>query len=500
MNLADQLRAVARRQPEAPALLAGRRHIGYGELDARVDRAAAAFQRAGHEPGDRVALLLGNVPRFVTALYGALRAGLAVVPLNPGSTASEAAHILAHSGARTVVAGAARLGILDGVRETLPALERVVVTATSAPAMGTRTWDQFTEGSEPPQPVGTGGDDLALLAYTSGTTGRPRGAMLSHANLLANHDQMAATRLRVTCDDIVLCVLPLFHLYALNVALAFPLGQGATVRLVERFDPASTLDLVADGGVTAVVGAPPIYVAWVNLPDAGRRDLSAIRVAVSGAAPLPPAVLQRCRSDLGLEVDEGYGLTETAPVLTTTAMGDGPRAGSVGRPVPGVELRLVDERRRDVRPGDPGEVLVRGPNVFRGYYNDPEATAAALDADGWLSTGDVGVLDGPDLVLVDRRADLIIVSGFNVYPREVEDVLVRHPKVAEAAVVGVAHPYTGETVKAVVVLAAGAEATGEELADFCGRFLARFKCPEVVEFVASLPHNASGKVVRRHLR
>ena len=324
--------------------------------------------------------------------------------------------------------------------------------------------------------------------------------MLSHANLIANHDQMARTRLSVVEGDVVLCVLPLFHIYALNVAMAFSLSRGATVLLMDRFDPLQTLEAIAAQRASIIIGAPPIYIAWVNTPGASEYDVASVRFAVSGAAPLPRHVLERFQSELGIAIWEGYGLTETAPLLTTVAMNETVLPGSVGRPVPGVELRLVDDRGVDVNRGDPGEVVVRGPNVFSGYWRQPEATAEVLDADGWFRTGDVGILDEGNLYLVDRKKDLIIVSGFNVYPREVEEVLYRHPKLAQAAVIGTPHPYTGEAVKAVVVLRPGEESSSEEITDFCRRSLARFKCPEVVEFVEKLPVNPSGKVLRRELR
>ncbi len=500
MNIAERLRASAARLPDKAALLTTNGPVTYGELDARVDRAAAAFHAAGLTRGDRVALLLGNTPHFVEAFYAALRAGLVVVPINVTYTADEVAHILGDAGARVVVAGQAYASVLDGIRETLPALDDVVVAGASSPPMGTRTWRQFLAAGGQFEPVEVAADDLALLPYTSGTTGRAKGAMLTHGNLLANHQQMAQTRLRIQEHDIVLGVLPLFHIYALNVGMAFTLSRGATVLLVERFDPLRTLETISEHRASVLIGAPPMYVAWVNTPGVGDVDLACVRFAISGAAPLPRSVLERFDAELGIAIWEGYGLTETSPVLTTVAMGDVVRPGSVGRPVPDVELRLVDDAGRDVRPGDPGEVVVRGPNVFAGYWNQPAATAEVVDDDGWFHTGDVGIADGGDLYLVDRKKDLILVSGFNVYPREVEEVLYRHPKVAEAAVIGAPHPYTGETVRAVVVLRPGEEATAEEITDFCRRSLARFKCPEVVEFVPSLPHNASGKVLRRELR
>ena len=505
MNLADRLRASAARLQDKTALIVrptagSAEQVTYGELDARVDAAAAAFQRVGLKKGDRVALMLGNGAHFVEAFYGALRAGLVVVPLPVTFTSNEVAQILMDSEAAAIVVAEAFHGRLGGISETLPSLNEVIVAGASAPPMGAQTWRQFLVEGTTPQPVQIGDDDLALLPYTSGTTGVPKGAMLSHANLAANHRQMEQTRLAVGERDVVLCVLPLFHIYALNVAMAFSLSRGATVLIIERFDPLQTLEAIATQRASVIIGAPPIYIAWVNLPGVEDYDLASVRYAVSGAAALPKQVLYRFEAELGITIWEGYGLTETSPLLTTVAMNETALPGSVGRPVPGVELRLVDERGNEVPPGDPGEVVVRGPNVFSGYWRQPEATAEALDPDGWFRTGDVGILDGGNLYLVDRKKDLIIVSGFNVYPREVEEVLFRHPKVAEAAVIGTPHPYTGEAVKAVVVLRAGEESSEEEITDFCRRYLARFKCPEVVEFVPSLPVNPSGKVLRRELR
>ncbi|HVL98004.1 MAG TPA: long-chain fatty acid--CoA ligase [Egibacteraceae bacterium] len=507
MNIAERLRASAARLPDKPALLFQGQAITYRDLDERVDRAAAAFAGLGLPPGARVALMIGNAPHFVEAFYGALRAGLVVVPVNVGFTADEVAYLLADSAARAVVVGQSYAGVLHGVRETLPALDEVIVAGASSPSAGTRTWRQFVAAAErpaeqatPPDADPADGSAIALLQYTSGTTGRPKGAMLTHANLLANHAQMARTRLRVEEGDVVLCVLPLFHIYALNVAMAFPLARGATVLLAERFDALQTLADIARNRASVIIGAPTMYVAWINTPGVESHDLASVRFAVSGAAPLPRQVLERFQAELEIPIWEGYGLTETSPVLTSVAMGSELVPGSVGKPLPDVELRIVDDRGEPVREGDPGEVLVRGPNVFVGYWNDERATKEVLDEEGWFATGDIGYSADGNLYLVDRKRDLIIVSGFNVYPREVEEVLYRHPKVAEAAVVGAPHPYTGETVKAVVVVRGGEEATADEIVDFCRRSLARFKAPEVVEFVRELPQSPSGKVLRRQLR
>ncbi len=322
--------------------------------------------------------------------------------------------------------------------------------------------------------------------------------MLPHRALLANLEQYDGIDPPVVSeDDLVLLVLPLFHIYGLNAGLGAVARNAATGLLVERFDPVDTLADIRRYGVTNLVGAPPMYVAWSMLPDVGDA-LATVRLAVSGAAPLPASVLHRVLDVTGHHIFEGYGLTETAPVLTTTLMSEVAKPGSIGRPIPGVELRLVDESGGPVEECDPGEIVVRGPNVFAGYWPDG---ADGPDADGWFATGDVAYVDHDgDLHLVDRRRELILVSGFNVYPREVEDVLGEHPDIVEAAVIGIAHPYTGESVKALVVLRAGARLSADDVIAHCARSLARFKCPTAVEFVTELPHSATGKVSKGRLR
>lgn len=487
--------AAVARAPQKAALIFQDRPMSYGELDAQIDRAAAGIASLGVRKGDRVAVMVGNVPEFVIAYHGIARAGGVMIPLNTTYTADEVGYILADAEARAIVVGEPFLGSVDGLRETLPMLEHVIVVGDGA--IGTMSFDQLCARGTAPPSVDIGSDDLAALVYTSGTTGKPKGAMLSHGNLCANLDQMSEVpALAATDTDVVLLVLPLFHIYALNVILGLTLREGATAILQERFDPGASLDAIERHGVTIVFGAPPMFVAWLNTPGAGARDLSSVRLAVSGAAALPAAVLTAFREHLGITIWEGYGLTETSPAVASNAMGSEAKPGSIGLPLPRVDLRLVDEDGEDVEDGDPGEIVVRGPNVFRGYWRSEGALA-----DGWLHTGDVAYADEDGyLFIVDRKKDLIIVSGFNVYPREVEDVLYRYPKVSEAAVIAIAHPYTGEAVKAVVVLRPGERATEEELLDFCRRSLARFKCPQVIEFAQELPHTLTGKVLKRALR
>ena len=483
-DLAGLARAHAARAPERTAFVLDDATLTWGEYDAAVDACARGLRALGLERGDRVALQLPNVLEFPVAYLGALRAGLVAVPVGTGSTTPELQHVLTDSGARALLRTSAGAEV-----PAARALEHVV----EGPAL-----DALLRTPGDPVEATTGGEDLALVLYTSGTSGRPRGAMLSHRALLANLEQTSRIDPPVVReDDVVLLVLPLFHVYGLNGALGQVLRHGATGVLVERFDPVSTLAEVRRREVTALVGAPPMYVAWSMLPDVGDA-LSSVRLALSGAAPLPAAVLHRVLDVTGHHVFEGYGLTETAPVLCSTLMSEVAKADSIGRPVPGVEVRLLDERGRPVEDGDPGELVVRGANLFSGYWPDG---AEGPDADGWFATGDVAYRDDDgDLHLVDRRRELVLVSGFNVYPREVEDVLLQHPAVREAAVLGVPHPYTGKSVKALVVREDGARVGADDLIAHCARSLARFKCPTAVSFVDALPHSATGKVSKGALR
>ena len=503
-DLAVRLRSTAAAQGERDALVSAHGRLTYAQLHDRVEQATALLQELGVGPGDRVALVLGNVPAFVEAYAATLRAGAALVPLLPGLAPDELRHALADSGARVAVVGPERGAEVALLRRQLDDLDHVL--AVDAPEVDAPDWAEATRQSHAPIPVERSPGDLGALVYTSGTTGRPKGAMLTRANLSANQSQSLAGRFEVGADDVVLLVLPLAHIYALNVGLGACIAAGATMLLVERFDPDATLAAMAEHGATVVLGAPPMYVAWLegghlDADAPGRAGLEAVRLAVSGAAPLPVSALHRFADATGIVIEEGYGLTEASPSVTSNAMAPRPRPGSVGLPLPGVELRLVDDAGRDVDTGDPGEVWVRGPNVFTGYWRDEEATSQALTGDGWLRTGDVGTRDDDGfLYLVDRLSDLILVNGFNVYPREVERVLLGDESVAEAAVVGEPDPRTGERVVAHVVPHRDTEIDVEALDARCQRLLARYKAPRRIEVVDSVPTSASGKVRRRLLR
>jgi long-chain acyl-CoA synthetase len=490
-NLADLVREAAGSRPDHPALIAAGRTLSWAQVDAAVDLAAAGYQGLGLAPGDRVLLLLGNVPEFVAAYFGALRAGLVAVPANTGSTAVELTTVLADSGARAVVFDRSAA---TAVRQTDAAndLIRIVV---GAPAQGETAFGAF---SGAPHPHETQPQDLALLLYTSGTSGRPKAAMLTHRALRASVEQVHdLPHAAVTPDDIVLLVLPLFHVYALNGTLAAAARVAATLVLLERFDPVESLDVIRRLGITNIPGAPPMYVAWSAQPDL-RDAFTGVRLLLTGAAPVPPSVLEQITTTTGLPVFEGYGLTEAAPGVSSTLVGGVAKPGSVGQELPGVELRLVDEDGEDAEEGDPGEIAIRGPNLFSGYWPDGEGGPGA---DGWYATGDVAYRDDEgDLVLVDRRKELIIVSGFNVYPREIEDALASHPDIAEVAVVGVPQPYTGEAVKAFVVPRPGAVFGADQLNAHVATRLARFKWPTILQVVEQLPHSATGKVAKGRLR
>jgi long-chain acyl-CoA synthetase len=453
----------------------------YGELTREVARLRGGLIGLGLQPGDRVAVLCANNPLFAVSYLAALGAGCVVVPLNPSSPAAELNEELAAVGARAAIVGPSAAGTFASKLEIV---------------LGADDVTRLTQ-SEPAPIVERSPEDPAVLVFTAGTAGAPKAATLTHGSLHTNLRQVQAVPDRaLRADDLSLGVLPFFHIFGLNVVLNLSLYAGASVVLVERFDPATALDTIRNHRVTVVAGAPPMWVAWSSMAGVDHDAFDSVRIASSGAAPLPREVAGAMRERFGLEVEEGYGLTEASPVVTTLG-----RDGSIGRPVPGVSVRLVGDDGDDVPFGDPGEIWVQGPNVFAGYWNDPEATAGVLTPDGWLRTGDIAVADGDgSLRIVDRVKDLIIVSGFNVYPAEVEAALAAHPGVAAAAVVGVPHPHTGEAVKAFVVPRAGQSVEEDELIDYCARRLARYKCPEKILFVENLPVNPGGKVVRRDLR
>ena len=497
MNLASILEA----HPEDSVALVSRgRQTTYGELRAQVGALRGGLAAVGVRPGDRVAIAAGNNWYFVSSYLATLGLGAVAVPLNPLAPAPELQRELAVTEARVLVAGPSAKSSVNNIdRVALPALEHVI----AAPAAGITDATNLDDllASEPAPVVEREPDQLAVLMFTSGTAGAPRAAMLSHGNLLANLEQVQALPgRRQTADDVVFGVLPLFHIFGLNVVLGLSLYSGSRIVLIERFDPTSALEAIDRHGITVVTGPPTMWSAWASLPSVDPDAFVSVRVAVSGAAKLAVETAQLVQDRFGIVIEEGYGLTEAAPVVTSATGTDAAR-GSIGAPLPGLEVRLVDPDGDDTLIGDAGELWVRGPNVFRGYWQEPEASSSALTPDGWLRTGDVAIVDdNGHLFLVDRAKDLIIVSGFNVFPAEVEEALIDHPAVEACAVVGVAHPHSGEAVKAYVVLEAGCSAEEDDLIAWCAERLARYKCPTKVMFVDELPHGLAGKVLRRALR
>ncbi|MCB0965592.1 MAG: AMP-binding protein [Ilumatobacter sp.] len=494
MNLADMIEGHV---DDRVALISRNRETTYGELRDQVGRLRGGLLGAGVSHGERVAILCGNNRYFVISYLATIGIGAIAVPLNPSSPAHELEEELATVSPTTVVLGPSARPSWDQVdRSKVPSIERVIIAEGDADPGTIALADLLN--AEPAPLVDVEPDHLAALIFTSGTAGRSKAAMLSHGNLAANIEQGHTVAGRTRAGDVVYGVLPLFHIFGLNVALGVSLSVGATVLLVQRFDPATAVQSIVQRQVTVVPGAPPMWIAFSHFDELPADAFSSVRLPLSGASRLAPAVADRMEEKFGLSILEGYGLTEASPVVTNS-IDSGRRAGSVGRVLGGQEVRLVGDDGTDVPVGDAGEIWIKGPNVFLGYWNDQEATDRVL-VDGWLHTGDVGVVDEEGfLYLVDRAKDLIIVSGFNVFPAEVEEVLVTHDAVAEAAVVGVPHPHDGEAVKAYVVLEAGATADEDALVDHCRDYLARYKCPSKIVFVDHLPRNAAGKLVRREL-
>jgi long-chain acyl-CoA synthetase len=470
-GVSDLLRRRARRSPERTAVVDGQRRVSWAELDDSVSDVAAALVADGLQPGDRVALPLPNGVDFVQLYLATLRAGLVAVPINPGYTSAELDHIATDS-------GAAR------------SLDRDAAAALLA------------VGNPAPDPHrDRPGEAVSALLYTSGTSGRPKGAMLSARALLANLDQLAAVQPpMLTADDVLFMPLPMTHIFGLNAGLGMALRVGATLVLADRFDPAATLATIAAERATAVIGVPGQYAAWLRLDDtdAVRRAFAGVRFAMSGSATLAQSLVDSY-AELGVALHDGYGLTEAAPVVTVTAIDDEERRpGSIGYPLPGVEVQLRD-RSGDPLPDDddPGRIFVRGANLFSGYW--PDGSGGPGD-DGWFGTGDIAVRDGKGaLHLVGRSADMVIVNGFNVYPAEVEAVLGADPAVAEVAVVGEPDERTGETVVAYVVAAVGTVLDPVTLLASAAERLARFKLPTSVQVVAKLPHTVTGKIMKWQL-
>jgi long-chain acyl-CoA synthetase len=491
-HVADLVTANAARVPDQPAVIdvTSANTLMWAELDEAVSAEADRVSAAGAAPGDRVVVRLGNGAAFCVAVLGALRAGAVVVPHGPIAVAPELDVVLADCRPTLVVAA-------EGDETARACAATVGAAVAPPPDLAARA---------PARPGVGAGEDIALLVYASGTTGVPRGIRLSHRALLANRAQTAALRpAPVTPVDRVLLSLPLFHSFGLAAGFLQVCWVGATVVLAEQLEPEQIADILVAQRVSALAGVPTMYRGLLDLPAERLRTATAgVRLCTSGGAPLPPEWLAAFQQATGLAIVEGYGLTEAGGVVTTNPLGAPPKPGSVGRALPGVELRLVTADGRPIEPDDEEEeddgtglVALRGPNLFSGYWPDG---VGGPDAEGWFRTADVGFLDADgDLHLVERSSDVVIVNGFNVYPREVEQVLLAIEGVTEAAVVGQRDERAGEVVKAVLVTDPAAGVDEAAVREFCAQRLARFKVPAVIAFVQALPRTPTGKIARRQL-
>ena len=487
-NLAQNLLDSATEDPGRPALRMDDAELTYGEFRDAALRVAASLQGRGVQPGDRVGLVLPNVLAFPVAFYGALLAGAAVVPMNPLLKAREVQYFLEDSGARVVVTLETTAGPVREAADAVGAEAVVVGPAAPTELMADEPIGAAVERSD---------DDLAVILYTSGTTGQPKGAELTHANLSRNALTTADTLAENTAADVIMGCLPLFHVFGLTCGLNTAVLRGSLLTLIPRFDGAKALSVIERDRVTIFEGVPTMFAAMLHSPEGGQADVSSLRLCVSGGSAMPVEIMRSFEERFGCTILEGYGLSETSPVASFNHPHAERKPGSIGTPIRGVQMRLVDDDGNEVGAGDVGEIAIRGENVMRGYWARPEETAAAIP-DGWFRTGDLARTDEDGyFFIVDRKKEMIIRGGYNVYPREIEEALYEHPAVAEVAVIGVSHPELGEEVAAAVALKPGAAADVEELREFVKGRVAAYKYPRHLWLVDTLPKGPTGKILRR---
>jgi long-chain acyl-CoA synthetase len=525
LSLGTAFLGVAHSRAQEVALFFEGRPIPYGDLARQSEGFATALRLHGIQPGDRVAILLPNLPHFLPAYFGTMRAGAIAVTMNPTYRPPEIAHIFTDAQVSAAVIWSdilplARQAMADSthpcllVSVSLPAGKGAPVaqpdTSAATPLpVETLSFEQFlgeaaaaiAAGKAPPPPTEPDPADVAAILYTSGTTGKPKGAMLTHRNLLSNA-QAIIQLAEFHPNDVLLSLLPLFHVFGSTVCMLAPLLAGTPIVLVPKFDLRRLLPTIQQHKVTILAGVPSMYALLLRIPLA-KQDISSLRLCVSGGSALPGEVLRAFKDKFGIPLIEGYGLTETSPAATFNPPKGIQKAGSIGLPVPGVEVQVHDIKSQPLPIGHIGEIVIRGPNVMKGYYNLPEATAETI-RNGWLYTGDLGYQDEDGyFFIVDRAKDVIIKGGLNVYPRELEEVLLTHPKISEAAVVGISDPTKGESIKACITPHEGQELTREEVIDYMRERVAPFKVPNLVEFYSlpvGLPKNTTGKVLKTELR
>jgi long-chain acyl-CoA synthetase len=492
MNLADSLARNAADNPDRVAIHLGDQTTSYRELDDQSARVAGLLAARGIGPGTPIGIMLPNVPEFASVYYGILRTGAVVVPMNPLLKAREIAYYLGDSGAPVIFAWHVTAPEVEiGAKEA--GAEAILVDPATFP-------DILATASPAPQVVDRAAYDTAVVLYTSGTTGHPKGAELTHANLINNVEVSAVDLLQVGPDDIIFGGLPLFHAFGQTCTLNAAIMMGGSLTVLPRFDAAKALGILADQRVTIFAGVPTMFSALLHVPDRSDYDVSALRLCISGGAAMPVEVLRQFEDQFDCIVLEGYGLSETSPVASFNHPGRERKPGSIGTPIRGVEMRVVDASGAEVPQGEVGEIAIRGHNIMKGYLNKPDATAEAVSADGWFRTGDIGRVDADGYYyIVDRKKDLIIRGGYNIYPREIEEVLYEHPEVAEAAVVGMPHPELGDEVGAAVALKPGATVTPDELRSYVKSQVAAYKYPRRVWIVDALPKGPTGKILKKEI-
>lgn len=511
MNLSSKLHETAKNFANKPAYYFMDKMTTYGELDGAITKFASGLEKLGVKKGDHIALLLGNSPHFVIGLYGALRLGATVIPVNPIYTADEIGYILQNGDVKVVVALDLAIPLAEKMHSLLPNVEHYIYCETTADQTGHESSDSlsvFTKLKSFTSIVASGNisyqgpnledDEVALILYTSGTTGKPKGAMLTHENLYSNAKDVG-DYLKMSNHDRVITALPMFHVFCLTVSLNAPLLSGATMLIVPKFSPKEIFRLTKEYKATVFAGVPTMYNFLYQYPDGSPEDLQTFRLCISGGASMPVTLLKNFEKKFNVMVSEGYGLSEASPVTCFNPLDRPRKPGSIGTSILNVKNKVVNELGEEIPVGQVGELIVHGPNVMKGYYKMPEETAAAI-RDGWLYTGDMARMDDEGyFYIVDRKKDLIIVGGYNVYPREVEEVLYSHPDIVEAAVIGIPDPDQGEAIKSFAV-SKNPNLTEEQLLQYCKDHLAKYKIPTSIEFLDELPKNTTGKILRRSLQ
>jgi long-chain acyl-CoA synthetase len=505
LNLATILRDSARRAPDDTALIIEDVKLSYGQLHGLAQRFAGALRKLGIERGQHVALMLPNVPQFPVSYYGAHYIGAPVVPLNVLLTADEIVYHLEDSDAVALVVWEGFYAQAKAAFERVGGCKALIVVKASpadrTAGEGELNFAALVAASEPVLELAdTHPDETAVVLYTSGTTGRPKGAELTHFNMFYN-GEYAGTKILPAEPGVALCALPLFHSFGQTSVMNGSLFKGNTLVMLPRFDPRSAFELMQKHKVTVFQGVPTMYFALLNFPDHAQYDVSSLKYAVSGGSAMPVEVIKAFEARYGVTVLEGYGLSETSPVASFNVLDRPTKPGSIGIPIRHVEFKLVDDHDQEITQSDvPGEICIKGVNVMKGYLKNPEATAQSVK-NGWFYTGDIAHRDDDGYYyIVDRKKDMIIRGGFNVYPREIEEVLYKHPAVLEAAVIGVKHESHGEEVKAIVALKPGKDVSQEQLIAYCKEQLAAYKYPRLVEFRPELPKGPTGKILKRELR